>query len=1121
MKDSILITNDSNKKLGKRISELIKFSEELKFLIGFFYFSGIQELYESLKANQSVQIKVLVGLNVDRTVHGLFEYADDMKGLTGKEKFDNFLTSISKSINSDDFDTKEFYEQSSYFINAIIENRLILRKTHDPNHAKLYIFKVEEEYKELKKSSFIVGSSNLTKSGLYSQGECNVEIGDYGTEEAEEYFDGLWEDADKITENDVSKQRLIHKLKNGLLTAEVTPYEAFALILKIYIDLQKQKKLRPSLLELLEKGGYKTYTYQLDAVAQALSILEQNHGVIISDVVGLGKSIMAGMIANSLGKRGIIICPPGLIGDDNANSGWTKYREDFELHDWKIRSCGLENLEKTLALVNANSDYEVIIIDEVHRFRNQDTEAYELLSNICRGKKVIMLTATPFNNTPADIFSLLKLFVVPGKSSITLTNDLPGMFRGYNSLFKRLSNIRKNYNSLDKKKRSNAVSDYEATFGSNVVDLSKVRERARYLARNIRSVIAPVMIRRNRIDLKKDPIYSKEIYELSDVNDPRELFFELTEEQSQFYDKVLNEYFGEAGQFTGAIYQPFIYDTKQPDLDEGTLSEEKNREKLIQKNLYDFMRRLLVKRFESSFGSFKQSIENFKSVTEKVKRFIEISGGQYILDRPLLENIYKDDIDEIEEELQEYAERIAVGNYPKHHKVYKVNSFHRKDDFLSDIQSDIDLFEKILGELDSLGLVNNDPKLHKLTEELARIIKIKYSQIEPERKVIIFTEYADTVKYLEGHLKKAILAQSIIVKGALNKHKADEILKNFDITSKEQENNYKLLITTDKMSEGYNLNRAGAVINYDIPWNPTRVIQRVGRINRISRKVFDNLYIYNFFPTIQGATYVRSREIATEKMFMIHNTLGEDAKMFEIDEEPSPSRLFKKIMENPERLEEESFQTKIRQMYADIRISSPDVIEKINELPARIKVIKGYSENNLVVFIKKGLGLFIRSVFGDSKKVDDLIFENALKYIECSKDEEAIPLSKFTWENYYSIKDYKDRRGIPSSELSIEKKARNNVNALLKSKVPELESYLPFIRNLREDILEYKTLSDYTLRRLAKLNSLNKDKARIQKTIVELEQLKKDLGDNYLEKIKTKLGKLDPEVIIAVQNMRN
>ena len=373
MADTTFITNESSKKLKDRITNLIEHSKQLKFLVGFFYFSGIKELYNALKDHPDIQIDVLVGLNVDKTLHGLIEYGDSTKKLTNKEKFERFLNSISKSINSDDFDNKGFYEQSRFFIDAIKEERLRIRKTYDPNHAKLYIFKIKDEHATLKDSFFITGSSNLTKAGLTQQDEFNVEISDYGTKEAEDYFDNLWDVAVRITENATFKAKLIDFLEQKTLLTEVTPYEAFALVLKTYIELQEQKQIKQSLLELLRNRGYRTYKYQTDAVAQALSIIEQHQGIIVSDVVGLGKSIIAGLIARSLGKRGIIICPPGLIGDDNATSGWKKYREDFRLYDWEVRSSGLENLVKTFDLVQSSDEFEVIIIDEVHRFRNQDT----------------------------------------------------------------------------------------------------------------------------------------------------------------------------------------------------------------------------------------------------------------------------------------------------------------------------------------------------------------------------------------------------------------------------------------------------------------------------------------------------------------------------------------------------------------------------------------------------------------------------------------------------------------------------------------------------------------------------------------------------------------------------
>ena len=159
----------------------------------------------------------------------------------------------------------------------------------------------------------------------------------------------------------------------------------------------------------------KTLSISIGCGRQALATIEKNNGVVIADVVGLGKTVVACAIAQELKKRGIVICPPGLMGNRNKNSGWKMYLEQFKLYDWEVRSIG--DLEETSKFVNKAKDIEVVIIDEAHRFRNQDTKDYEYLKNICRNKNVILLTATPFNNRPGDILSLLKLFITPKKSA--------------------------------------------------------------------------------------------------------------------------------------------------------------------------------------------------------------------------------------------------------------------------------------------------------------------------------------------------------------------------------------------------------------------------------------------------------------------------------------------------------------------------------------------------------------------------------------------------------------------------------------------------------------------------------------------------------------------------------
>ncbi|HYX06004.1 MAG TPA: SNF2-related protein, partial [Bacteroidales bacterium] len=636
------ITNSKTRSLRKRLHELIHHSNELKFLVGFFYFSGLEELYDAIKDRDDLIIKILVGLDVDEKFEHIFELAVPQDSFTNEDKIDRFFESLGKALNAEELDQESFFRQVHFFVRLLEEKRLLIRKTIDPNHAKLYLFKIKDDVQTLinNDSRFITGSSNLTSAGLQRQHEFNVEIGDYGTKDAETYFDELWETAIPITEIDRRRKYLINLIRYKSQAAYVTPYEAYVHILKTYLDLMEQKTVKPQVIRLLEDKGYTTYQYQLDAVNQALSIIGQYNGVIIADVVGLGKSIIASMIAKNLGKRGMVISPPGLMGDREGQSGWHKYINDFKLYDWELRSSG--NLEKAVDYLREyGDDIEVVVIDEAHRFRNQDTADYELLNTICRNRIVILMTATPFNNSPADIFSLLKLFIVPGKSKITLDNNLDGRFNHYDFIFQRLSYISKYGRSKDPIKRGRAEQYFELLFGQLPINMEMVKQRAHQLSREIRYALEPVLIRRNRIDLVKDSEYRKEVTNLSTVENPEELYFGLDVVQLQFYDKVINEYFGDGGVFKGAIYQPFNYEKKRS-MDRLDVNE--NRAFQQQRNLFEFMRRLLVKRFESSFGSFRKSIENFERIHEIVLKFIENSGGRYILDRRLIEKIYEEDV---------------------------------------------------------------------------------------------------------------------------------------------------------------------------------------------------------------------------------------------------------------------------------------------------------------------------------------------------------------------------------------------------------------------------------------------------------------------------------------------
>ncbi len=1122
------ITNDKEKNLKDRIRKLIERSSELKFLVGFFYFSGAMELYESLKRLHSEgklndgHLRILVGLSIDEDNYGIYESARILEKKNKDLIKDDFFRSIQKAFTSKDLDKKEVYEQVDFFVKLLSEGKIVLRKTKDPNHAKLYLFKMNDDVKDVLTDLFITGSSNLTRAGFELQNEFNVEIKDFGFEEAERYFDDLWRTSVDLSIDDVNRIKEI--IKNDTFFRSITPFDAYVYLLKLYLEMHSNETLFDQIVDLMERKGYKPYSYQVDAIAQAISKCREHGGVILADVVGLGKSVIASVVAKLLNKRGVVLCPPHLVGDENKTSGWKKYVEDFELWGWDVRSIG--KLDEVLKYVRERKNIEVIIVDEAHRFRNEKTKQYEYLREICRGKTVILLTATPFNNRPSDIFALLKLFSIPKNSSIVFDGRLEQRFYSYEMKFEKISYIKKYYKSVDPEKRKKAREYYKGLFGEDkVVDIKKVDHEAKKLAEEIKSTIALVVIRRNRLDLKN---YEDKV-DLPEVKDPQELFFELTPEQSEFYDKVIKTFqpLDEGGRFKGAIYLPTKYEKgvgyyegigeesdefDDEDYVSGKLSKEEKFLYARQINIYKFMRRLLVKRFESSFNAFYESVKRFKRFHEVALEFIN-KTNKFILNRDLMEDLLeKGEDSEIFEILESYERDLENGNIKRDsYKVFDLDSFANRDGFIEDIRGDMELFEEILTEMDELKLKSDDPKAKALIRKVGEFL-------DNGRKVVIFTEYIDTANYLSEVLEANFKGKVLTAVGDFSKEVLEGIYKNFDAQYKYQEDRYQILLATDKISEGFNLNRAGVVINYDIPWNPVRVIQRVGRINRIGKKVYDEIYIVNFFPTEKGADFVRSREIAAMKMFMIHNVLGEDAKIFSPDEEPQPSELYSRINRYSEDGDED-FYSKVRKEFNELKEKYGDVVRRLERLPNRIKVAKRGNENELMVFVRRDKELFVGYKRYDGSLPVYSNFEEVYDKIKASPNEPLLELSNNFWENYLILLE--KRNYERSGKVSLNKVAQKAVNlleSLLKVDDENIRTISKFIKDLIEDIIDYGTLSNYTLSRIVEMDNYYQ-KRDFRSIHDELVKLKNELGEDFLDLIKRKFRERKEEVIIAIENL--
>jgi len=267
--------------------------------------------------------------------------------------------------------------------------------------------------------------------------------------------------------------------------------------------------------------------------------------------------------------------------------------------------------------------------------------------------------------------------------------------------------------------------------------------------------------------------------------------------------------------------------------------------------------------------------------------------------------------------------------------------------FLKDINDDKEFLESLLYEREQ---VKSDPKLDVFVEKLEALL-----EENTERKIIVFSQYTSTIDYLQSKIPWKVRSLKVTWSTKTEQVKKD-IKFNFDAWVKKEEwkHNYDILLGTDAISEWYNLHRAWIIINYDIPYNPTRVIQRIWRINRINKKVFETLYIYNYFPSLVGEKHTSTKKISTLKIKMIATILGIDVKTLTGDEEVSS--FYKKEMAKDVRDEGEmSWDTPYYNDFKNAKIDDPKLLDKINSIPERTKIQRWVKKDNqwVLLFAKK------------------------------------------------------------------------------------------------------------------------------------------------------------------------
>jgi len=940
--DLSFITNEENQNLKERFRVLIKDTLFFDCLVGYFYSSGFHAIYPALEYTE--KIRIVIGIGTCRQAFEMMQEANhpahpsfDLSHAEAKKEIENLV----EAEMADSEDNRSVEDGVHKFIDWIRSGKLEIRAYPSQNiHAKLYIMSFREGDRDT--GRVITGSSNFTQSGIVDNLEFNVELknrSDY--EFARNKFEELWQNA-----VDVSEKYLQTIQDKTWLSQNITPYELYLKFLYEYFkdELSQTEEVFVKYLP----QGFKKLEYQEQAVLNAKKILLEYGGVFISDVVGLGKTYISAMLAGQLEGRTLVIAPPALLEKSNPGS-WPNVFSDFRV------PADFESFGKLDPLLHRGTEkYANIIIDEAHRFRTETTITYEKLAEICRGKRVILVTATPYNNTPKDILSLLKLFQKPKKSTIP---NLPNL----DTFFSRLENKLK---ALDRKAD---YAEYIATVKEN--------------AREIRDkVLTYLMVRRTRSEIEK--YFIKDIEEqglkFPQVDKPVSFFYELNENEDKIFNTTIDLI---ANQFRYARYMPMLYY-------KGEIGQ---LEAQSQRNMGRFMKILLVKRLESSFFAFRNSIERFLHSYEIFLK--EYNNGSVYVSAKHANKIF---------ELLENDDDEAIQKLIDEGKAEKYESKDFKKDLKKDLEHDLGILKKIRTLWQQ---VDRDPKLLKFTSELARNTVLKKNHL------IIFSESKETANYLYKNIDKQYPGKALLFTGDSGESVRDKVIENFDARARHKRDEYRILISTEVLSEGVNLHRANVVINYDIPWNPTRMMQRVGRINRVDTP-FEIIYTFNFFPTVQSNDQIKLKQAAEGKINAFLTLLGGDAELLTEGEPIGSHELFdrltsKKTLEGDDEAEESEL--KYLQVIRDIRENESALFEKIKHLPKKARTAKPFPQNvlpaeqgaireALITYFRRGKLQKFFMTHGRKEAARELDFMTAAALLESSPQEQKAKLSETMYD---------------------------------------------------------------------------------------------------------------------------
>lgn len=987
-------TNNDTNTLFNKFKGIFENNIDIEYfdaLVGYFRSSGYFKVRPFL---ENVPItRILVGIDVDKI---LAKY--QAKGLLfqgdANQTLIEFLTEVKTDIQESQYD--EITENGILKFIEDVASKKIEIKAHPSKklHAKIYIFK-PKGWNEHKSGAVITGSSNLTENGLggnekYNY-EFNVLLNDFDDVKfASDEFERLWIEGISILPIEINKVK-----KETYLNDEYTPFEVYIKFLIEYFG--KSVEFDPNSVTDLP-NGFKKLSYQIDAVTEGFKLLQKHNGFFLSDVVGLGKTVVGTLIAKKFFYTNdfpshisniLIVVPPAL--KDN----WEETLDKFQLHNYKIVTNG------SLHKITDAEKYDLVIVDEAHKFRNDTAEAYNELQKICKtrtrhrlkdgtkaAKKVMLISATPLNNRPEDIANQVYLFQDSKDSTLEISN-LQHFFRKHIDAYKKLK-------------------DHP--------DIKIVQENVKLIYKEIREkVIQPLTVRRTRSDLNEHDLYKYDLIEqgitFPDIEKPRKIFYELDYQLDALYDKTMYLLSHEKDGIKYLRYQAIKF------LKEDKKSKYKNAD-VASQALAKLMKTLLVKRIDSSFHAFKESLNRFTLSTEAMIKMFE-KGVIFIA--PNL-NVTEYVMEEREDDL--LTKMLALQPTDPTVEICSVDDF--VPGFIDGLRRDFDILTKMNDEWKE---IKQDPKLDEFIIKLNNELLLKENN--KFQKLVVFSESKETTNHIVKNLK-ARGREDVLEVNSSNRNNLRQVIReNFDanIPMEKQKDDYNIIIATEVLAEGVNLHRSNVIVNYDTPWNSTRLMQRIGRVNRIG-SLSPKVYIYNFYPTAKVNNDIELEKKAIMKLQAFHSALGEDSEIYSPDEETQSFGLFDKNIDE-EKDEKLAYLMEIRKFKSD----SPELFRKIQNMPLRARVgrkSKTLVNESTICFMRNKRRDAFYYIKSDST-FDELSFVETAKVFHANASESPVQLHALHHEQVkLALKDFDEKiqQEIASSQVVDTTQGPNEKKAL-------------------------------------------------------------------------------------------